>query len=53
MEEAELIALGQARRSGLGRLLAGREPDPARVFIAAGQSPVTKNGVLRMELRFK
>jgi len=52
--EAELIALGQARAVAVQEtLLAGGELDPARVFMATGQSSVAKDGVLRMELALK
>lgn len=54
VEEAELIALGQARAVAVQEsLLAGGELDPTRVFMAAGQAPVAKDGVLRMELGLK
>lgn len=52
--EAELIALGQARAVAVQEsLLAGGELDPTRVFMAAGQAPVAKDGMLRMELGLK
>ena len=54
VEESELIALGQARAVAVQEsLLAGGELDPTRVFMAAGQSSVAKDGVQRMELALK
>lgn len=54
VDQAELIALGQARAVAVQEsLLAGGELDPTRVFMAAGQSSVAKDGVLRMELALK
>lgn len=53
-DEAELIALGQARAVAVQEsLLAGGELDPTRVFMAAGQTPVAKDGLVRMELGLK
>lgn len=53
-DEAELIALGRARAVAVQEsLLAGGELDPSRVFMAAGQSPVARDGMLRMELGLK
>jgi hypothetical protein len=54
VDKPELIARGQSRAIAVQEaLLAGGKLDATRVFTAAGQSSVAKDGMLRMTLSLK